>query len=303
MVPPPPALVRGGGSGQGPGHAARNAPAISTTAGRFVNTFDQMEVWAVPDGSEARLRRRSHERDPGDEGAGPLPGLRRARDAHPRGARPRQPRGHERLRGDEGRPREAGPLLPGALRRPRGAGGGRLRLPDRRPALQPELRQEPVGLRVDRRPGGLVGRRRRGHRGPRRHRLLPRGHRRGHHGLRGHAPRRHPAHRPRRLPQRLRRHLAPGDPDDVPALPRARRRPGRADEARKYKLFGVRPDTSSNLRDVSVPPLGDKRLDCGVNPRLVFAMREAIDRPGRPGGSRARIARPPRSTAATSGSR
>ena len=53
---------------------------------------------------------------------------------------------------------------------------------------------------------------------------------------------------------------------------------GRPEEARKYKLFGVRPDTSSNLRDVSVPPLGDPRLDCGVNPRLVFAMREAIDR-------------------------
>jgi nicotinate phosphoribosyltransferase len=53
---------------------------------------------------------------------------------------------------------------------------------------------------------------------------------------------------------------------------------GRAEEALKYKLFGVRPDTSSNMRDVSVPPLGDRRLDCGVNPRLVFAMREAIDR-------------------------
>ncbi|MGH7753059.1 MAG: nicotinate phosphoribosyltransferase, partial [Gemmatimonadales bacterium] len=53
---------------------------------------------------------------------------------------------------------------------------------------------------------------------------------------------------------------------------------GQGDEARKYKLFGVRPDTSSNMRDVSVPPLGDKLLDCGVNPRLVFAMREAIDR-------------------------
>jgi nicotinate phosphoribosyltransferase len=55
-------------------------------------------------------------------------------------------------------------------------------------------------------------------------------------------------------------------------------RAGRADEALKYKLYGVRPDTSSNMRDVSVPPLGDKRLDCGVNPRLVFAMREALDR-------------------------
>ena len=53
---------------------------------------------------------------------------------------------------------------------------------------------------------------------------------------------------------------------------------GRPEEARKYKLYGVRPDTSSNLRDVSVPPLGDRRLDCGVNARLVFAMREAIDR-------------------------
>jgi len=53
---------------------------------------------------------------------------------------------------------------------------------------------------------------------------------------------------------------------------------GKPEEARKYKLFGVRPDTSSNMRDVAVPPLGDKRLDCGVNPRLVFAMREAIDR-------------------------
>jgi nicotinate phosphoribosyltransferase len=54
-------------------------------------------------------------------------------------------------------------------------------------------------------------------------------------------------------------------------------RAGRPEEAQKYKLFGVRPDTSSNLRDVSVPPLGDRRLDCGVNPRLVFRMREAID--------------------------
>jgi nicotinate phosphoribosyltransferase len=55
-------------------------------------------------------------------------------------------------------------------------------------------------------------------------------------------------------------------------------RGGRPEEAARYKLFGVRPDTSSNLRDVSVPPLGDRRLDCGVNPRLVFLMREAIDR-------------------------
>jgi nicotinate phosphoribosyltransferase len=53
---------------------------------------------------------------------------------------------------------------------------------------------------------------------------------------------------------------------------------GKPEEAKKYKLFGVRPDTSAQVRDVSVPPLGDRRLDCGVNPRLVFLMREAIDR-------------------------
>jgi nicotinate phosphoribosyltransferase len=55
-------------------------------------------------------------------------------------------------------------------------------------------------------------------------------------------------------------------------------RAGKPEDATKYKLFGVRPDTSASLRDVSVPPLGDRVLDCGVNPRLVFLMREAIDR-------------------------
>src|SRR4029078_753962 len=52
---------------------------------------------------------------------------------------------------------------------------------------------------------------------------------------------------------------------------------GRPDEARRYKLFGVRPDTSATVRDLSVPPLGMKELDMGVNPRLVFFLRHAID--------------------------
>jgi nicotinate phosphoribosyltransferase len=52
---------------------------------------------------------------------------------------------------------------------------------------------------------------------------------------------------------------------------------GRHDDARRYRLFGVRPDTGGTVRDVSVPPLGDKKLDLGVNPRLVFALRHAID--------------------------
>ncbi|GAB4504224.1 MAG: hypothetical protein Fur0043_12170 [Anaerolineales bacterium] len=48
-------------------------------------------------------------------------------------------------------------------------------------------------------------------------------------------------------------------------------------EASKYKLYGVRLDTSSSLRDVSVPPLGDPALDLGVTPRLVFNVRRALD--------------------------
>jgi nicotinate phosphoribosyltransferase len=49
-------------------------------------------------------------------------------------------------------------------------------------------------------------------------------------------------------------------------------------EAEKYRLFGIRLDTSSNMRDVSLPPLGDKKLDNGVNPRLVWTVRQAIDK-------------------------
>lgn len=52
---------------------------------------------------------------------------------------------------------------------------------------------------------------------------------------------------------------------------------GQEDEAQRYKLFGVRPDTGGSLRDVSVTPLGLKKLDMGVTPRLVFALRKAID--------------------------
>ena len=52
---------------------------------------------------------------------------------------------------------------------------------------------------------------------------------------------------------------------------------GNPGEARRYKLYGVRPDTSATVRDVSVPPLGLKELDMGVTPRLVFFLRNAID--------------------------
>lgn len=52
---------------------------------------------------------------------------------------------------------------------------------------------------------------------------------------------------------------------------------GQVDDAERYKLFGVRLDTSGSLRDQSVPPLGDPALDLGVNPRLVFLVRQALD--------------------------
>jgi nicotinate phosphoribosyltransferase len=52
---------------------------------------------------------------------------------------------------------------------------------------------------------------------------------------------------------------------------------GNLEEAERYRLYGVRLDTSASLRDVSVPPLGDPALDLGVNPRLVFLVRQALD--------------------------
>lgn len=58
---------------------------------------------------------------------------------------------------------------------------------------------------------------------------------------------------------------------------RALKRAGAEEEAKKYLLFGVRPDTAANLRDVSLDPLGVPELDCGVNPRLVWALRRALD--------------------------
>jgi nicotinate phosphoribosyltransferase len=48
-------------------------------------------------------------------------------------------------------------------------------------------------------------------------------------------------------------------------------------DAERYRLYGVRLDTSAALRDVSVQPVGDSSLDMGVNPRLVFNVRQALD--------------------------
>jgi len=47
--------------------------------------------------------------------------------------------------------------------------------------------------------------------------------------------------------------------------------------AERYRLYGVRLDTSASLRDESILPLGDAALDLGVNPRLVFTLRKALD--------------------------
>jgi nicotinate phosphoribosyltransferase len=52
---------------------------------------------------------------------------------------------------------------------------------------------------------------------------------------------------------------------------------GKTIEAEKYRLFGVRLDTSGSIRDVSVPPLGEPALDLGVTPRLVFNVRQGLD--------------------------
>ena len=52
---------------------------------------------------------------------------------------------------------------------------------------------------------------------------------------------------------------------------------GQHEEAQKYVLYGVRPDTGGNLMDKSLEPLGDRKLDKGVNARLVYKLRREID--------------------------
>jgi len=52
---------------------------------------------------------------------------------------------------------------------------------------------------------------------------------------------------------------------------------GQIEEAERYRLYGVRLDTSASLRDKSVPPLGDPALDLGVTPRQVFLVRQYLD--------------------------
>jgi nicotinate phosphoribosyltransferase len=52
---------------------------------------------------------------------------------------------------------------------------------------------------------------------------------------------------------------------------------GNEQEAARFILYGVRLDTSGSLRDISVPPLGDPKLDLGVNPRQVFILRQRLD--------------------------
>ncbi|PKO07283.1 MAG: nicotinate phosphoribosyltransferase [Chloroflexi bacterium HGW-Chloroflexi-3] len=52
---------------------------------------------------------------------------------------------------------------------------------------------------------------------------------------------------------------------------------GNEEEAKRYILYGVRLDTSGSLRDISINPIGDPVLDLGVNPRLVFNVRQALD--------------------------
>ena len=223
-------------------------------AGRFVNTFDEMEVWAVHDGSEA-----GYEGDP--RNVTPVMKVRgRYRDfailetptlgALGRGSRVAT-NVYEVLKAARGKQVLFFPARFDA-HEVQAADGYAYQIAvqlfnqNYGKSLSAYVSTDAQGDWWGGAGGGTVAHAR--------HRLLPGRHRRGDHGLRGHASRRHPPDRPRRLPERLRGHVAPGHPDDVPPIPRAARRPEGPRRPRKYKLFGVRPDTSSNLRDVSVPP-------------------------------------------------
>ncbi|WDV44254.1 nicotinate phosphoribosyltransferase [Clostridiaceae bacterium M8S5] len=51
---------------------------------------------------------------------------------------------------------------------------------------------------------------------------------------------------------------------------------GQLEEAKKYKLYGVRPDTSSNMIDKSIKYPSSEE-DFGVNPKLIWNLRSSID--------------------------
>jgi len=52
---------------------------------------------------------------------------------------------------------------------------------------------------------------------------------------------------------------------------------GRAVEARKYVLYGVRPDTAGNMLDKAIPPDEAAPEDYGVSPKLVRRLKQALD--------------------------
>lgn len=52
---------------------------------------------------------------------------------------------------------------------------------------------------------------------------------------------------------------------------------GEEGEAGKYRLYGVRLDTSGSLKDVGTPSLGDPARERGVTPELVRVVRSALD--------------------------
>ena len=52
---------------------------------------------------------------------------------------------------------------------------------------------------------------------------------------------------------------------------------GRTEEARKYVLHGVRPDTAANMLDKAIKPDEATNEDRGVSPNLVRRLREALD--------------------------
>jgi nicotinate phosphoribosyltransferase len=53
---------------------------------------------------------------------------------------------------------------------------------------------------------------------------------------------------------------------------------GRERDAERYVLYAVRPDTAGNMVDESIDPIGDPDVDCGVNPRLIWSIRRALDK-------------------------
>ncbi len=225
---------------------------------QFIDTSEKLQVWAVHDGCKVHYDGDPEHIQPVLKGSRALPRFCHSGNADPGHPRPRQPGGYQCAGNTGSRARQTHALFPGPFRYPRSASRGWIRIQHRRAALQPGSLLQPSG-----RPSPPM---RRGTGGA---------------GWAGAPWRTRPSQLSWGIP-RERWWLS-----RIPCRPASRASrwwisttiacsdslkvcramfheysrlldEGKTEEADCFKFYGVRLDTGGSLRDVSVPPLGER---------------------------------------------